>query len=90
MENPNYPKPFVHFTLESVHESLRGCSPRIPLSEIGFWLPLRIETWLASGLLPRLWLWRFSAPLVMWLPLKVNLGLSSLWSSLPPTSRSIF
>ena len=55
MENPNNKKPFVHFFLESVQESLRGCSSRTPLGEIGFWIPLQIETWLSPGPLPRPW-----------------------------------
>ena len=54
MENPKT-KPSVHFSLESVQESLRGCSSRTPLCELGFGLPLRIKTWLAQGLLPRPW-----------------------------------
>ena len=82
MENPKT-KPFVHFSLESVQESLRGCSSRTPLCETGFWLPLQIKTWLEAGLLPRLWPWRLSAPLFIWIPLEANLELGSLLSSLP-------
>ena len=82
MENPRT-KPFVHFSLESVQESLRGCSSITPLCELGFWLPLRIKTLLAQGLLPRPWPWRLSAPLFMWISLGENLGLGSLQSSLP-------
>ena len=37
-------KSSVHFSLESVQESLRGCSSRTPLCEISFWFPFRIET----------------------------------------------
>ena len=87
MENPKNTNTtlshFVLFSLESVQESLRRVSSRTPLCETEFWLPLRIETWLAPRLLPKPLPWRLSTPLFTWILLEANLGLGSLQSSLP-------
>ena len=56
----------------------------------GFWLPLRIRTWLAPGPFPRVLPWRLSASLFVWIPLEANLGLGSLRSKAAPTTSSVF
>ena len=55
----------------------------------GFWLPLRIETWLAPGPVARPLPWRLSASLFVWIPLEVNLGLGSFRSKATPTTSSV-
>ena len=55
----------------------------------GFWLPLRIGSWLASGPFPRPLLWRLSALLFVWIPLEANLGLGSLRSKAASTTSSV-
>ena len=55
----------------------------------GFWLPLRIGTRLALGLVARPLPWRLSASLFVWIPLEGNLGLGSLRSKAAPTTSSV-
>ena len=64
--------------LESVHETKpffvlltpRRCS-RV-FRDLGFWLPLRIRTWLASESFLRPLPWRMSDPLFVLIPLEAN------------------
>ena len=84
MENPNL-KPFCSFLSRSVfkRDGESVLQEQLLLVRSGFSFPLRIETWLASGLLLRPLPWRLLSPLFMWMLLEANLGLGSFWSSLP-------
>ena len=55
----------------------------------GFWLPLRIGTWLAPRPVARPLPWRLSASLFVWIPLEANLGLGSLQFKAAPTTSSV-